>query len=99
LFTVIETHRGFPSNTVDYNGCGYPISFDGVVLDSWKLPDIPQTRHHKKNIPRTMNNKLVIPKPLVDEQAEISCSECKALLFASQVSLYLPLNSSDGGNS
>jgi len=81
---VAEVHSGFPTGTIDYNGCGYPVNFDGVVIDGWKLPPLPPTISKKKT---TTNQSLItVPKmnltlPKDDPQ---TCDECRALWFISQ---------------
>ncbi|KJE88800.1 hypothetical protein CAOG_00383 [Capsaspora owczarzaki ATCC 30864] len=34
---MAEVHVGFPTGAVDYNGCGFPTEYDGLVLDAFAL--------------------------------------------------------------
>eukprot|EP01116_Phalansterium_solitarium_P003445 TRINITY_DN14272_c0_g1_i1.p1 TRINITY_DN14272_c0_g1~~TRINITY_DN14272_c0_g1_i1.p1 ORF type:complete len:879 (+),score=273.81 TRINITY_DN14272_c0_g1_i1:226-2637(+) len=80
--TVAALHTGFAKDTVDEAGCGFPLPFEGVVLDGFPLPPLPS----------------VWPAPLLPEARHVApaetprrdpaesgwCQTCKETMFAHQ---------------
>jgi len=79
--SVLEVHEGFGNQSLDTCGCGYPLPFNGVVLDSWDINIQPLMQ----NIRTSYEVDEKLPNIVHQEGIEESeCDECKTLFFNMQ---------------